>query len=131
MGNGAGAAAAASDGRKTCLNHLSLFSPYHFRGGKYEGEGLGMLCFPFCSAQHAFRPIFLSLEKLFFGGGFGGWKANWLCTCTVVCITVNSHATSRDIPPRLTKAPSAVTDEEELWWKKKEMFFAMFKITAL
>ncbi len=42
--------------------------PLPFSGGKYEGEGLGMLCFPFCSAQHASRPIFLSLEKLFSEG---------------------------------------------------------------
>ncbi len=85
-----------------------------------------MLPVLFCTA--CIPPHIFVFGKAFFGGEGGGRRIGFV---HVVCITVNSHATSRDIPPLLTKAPSAVTDEEELWWKKGEMFFAMFKITAL
>ncbi len=99
--------------------------PLPFSGRKYEGEGWG--CYASRSVLHSMHPAqYFCLWKSFFLE-----EANWLYTVHVVCITVNSHATSRDIPPLLTKAPSAVTDEEELWWKKGEMFFAMFKNTAL
>ena len=101
--------------------------PLPFSGRKYEGEGWG--CFASRSVLHSMHPApYFCLWKCFFSERACGRRIGFV---HVVCITVNSHATSRDIPPLLTKAPSAVTDEEELWWKKKEMFFAMFKITAL